>query len=74
MTFVHDDMPIVRDEIVNLSLANETLDQCDIDHAFGLATSPADSSDRVAGYVGETGEPLNPLIQENATVNKDQGL
>ena len=39
VAFVNDEMSIIADDIIDLSLANEALDQGDIDLPFRLATT-----------------------------------
>ena len=50
---VNDDVPVVRDEIVNLSLSNEALDQCNMNHPFGVAPPTADNANLLARQSSE---------------------
>jgi len=48
MTFVNDDMLVVADKIVDLSLADEALDQSHIDYPLRLSLARPDYANGVA--------------------------
>src|ERR1700693_1090414 len=72
VAFVDDEMPIIADHIIDLSLANEALDQGDVNLPLRLATTAADHADLVRWHIRERCEPLYPLIHELTAANKNQ--
>ena len=42
MTLIDDEVPIVRDYVVDFATSHKALDDCDIDDACRLAFAPAD--------------------------------
>jgi hypothetical protein len=49
VAFIDDEMPIIADDIIDLSFANKALDQCDIKLPLWFATTTAYLSHRAAG-------------------------
>jgi len=72
VAFVHDEMPIISDNIIDLSLANEALYKGDINLTIWFATAAADHAHRVTRLIRERSEFLHPLIHQLTAVNKDQ--
>ena len=50
VAFVDDEMPIISDDIIDLSFANEALDQGDVNLAFRFAAAAADHADCVTRH------------------------
>ena len=50
VAFVDDEMPIIADDIIDFALANQALDQGDVNLTFRLATTAADHADRVTRH------------------------
>lgn len=71
VAFINYEMPIIADDIINLSLANQALDQGDVNLTFRLATTAADHAYRVTRYSRERCNPLDPLVHQLTAVNED---
>lgn len=50
VAFVHDEMSIISDNIIDLSLANEALNQGHVNLAFRFAAAAADHADCVTRH------------------------
>ena len=50
VAFIDYEMPIIADDIIDLSFANKALDQRDINLTFRLATTTAYHADRVTRH------------------------
>ena len=72
MALINHQMPVVRNDIVDLTLARQTLDHADIHDAAGVASAAADLPDRGCGKIEKCPEPRNPLFHELAAVNEHQ--
>ena len=48
MAFVHDEMPVLADKIVDLPFTDKALNQGDIDLTFRFAPTAPDHPDRLA--------------------------
>jgi hypothetical protein len=62
MAFVDHEMPIIGNEIIDLTLVNEALDHGDIYDARRLAPAPADLTDALFGQVEKALQPRHPLL------------
>ena len=60
VAFVDDEMPIIADDIIDFSLANEALDQSNVNLTFRFATTSADHADRVTWHTRKRCEPFYP--------------
>ena len=66
MTFVDDEVAVVRDQITYLAVAHEALDQRDIDPPCRLALSAADCADIAVLHGQKRLKALAPLVYELA--------
>ena len=55
VAFIDNEMPIIADDIIDLSFANKALDQCDINLTLWFATTTAYHTYRI---VRQAREPL----------------
>src|SRR5271154_4520042 len=72
MAFVDDDMAVLRDQVLRLTLSMETLNERDVDIACLLCFSPADLADTINRQVEECGQPLAPLVQKLSAMDQYQ--
>ena len=73
VAFVDDDLPVVSDEIGDLSLPGEALEQRDVDETGRATLAGTELADGARLDVKERCQALPPLIREVLTVNDDQG-
>ena len=74
VAFIDNEMPIIADDIIDLSFANKALDQRDIDLPLWFATTTAYHAYRIARQARERCEPFNLLIHQLTAMNEDQRI
>ncbi len=74
MTFIDDQISVIRNDVVYLAFADQTLHQRHIDHTGRLAFSVPDGPDLLRVDFEEGAQPLDPLAQDFPTVDQDKGI
>jgi hypothetical protein len=62
VAFVDDQMPVVRHAVIDDALADEALDQGDINSAGEFLVPATEPADGFGGQVEKGGEALDPLF------------
>jgi hypothetical protein len=74
VTLVHDDVPVRRDDIIDLPESGQALDHGHVECARDLSLAATDPSDAAGIQIEEQPELGTPLVQELGTVHDDQGV
>ncbi|MDE0447018.1 MAG: hypothetical protein OXH96_10130 [Spirochaetaceae bacterium] len=74
MTLVDDQLAIVGDHVIDFALAYQALDDGDVDDTGRAPLAAADLTDLLAREIEKAGEPGEPLVQELATMDPDEGI
>jgi hypothetical protein len=72
VALVDDDVAVVRDEFVDLVVADEALDHGHVDPTRHAALPAPDLADRFRLHAEEHGELRPPLIEQGLAVDQDQ--
>jgi len=64
VAFVNNYLAVVADKIIDVNLADEALDERNVDNAGWTPFSAADRSDTCPGSIEETREALDPLVHQ----------
>ena len=74
MTFIDDEMSVIRHAVIDHTLADETLDQGDIEVSREFPVATAEASDRLRWQIEKRGQPLDPLLHQLLPVNQNQSV
>jgi hypothetical protein len=74
VTFIDDDMPVIRDQIGDGTLPNQALHQSDIDNPGGFLLSAVDDTDLVGRQVKKRLETRDPLVEKLPVVDQDERI
>ncbi len=74
VAFVDHEMAVSGHQVVDLASAPQALDHPDIDDAARLTHVAADPTDGGGRQIGERPETGEPLVHQQAAVNRDEGL
>lgn len=74
MTFIHDELPVVRNEIFDYPLPHKALDDGDIEFTRELFTTSAETSNLLLPQIEKLDKPLHPLIHQLLAVDKNKGI
>ena len=72
VALVDHEMSVIGDDVVDFALANQALDDADIDDAARLAPAAADLPDRGGREIEKRREPRDPLFHELTAVDEHQ--
>jgi hypothetical protein len=72
MTFVHDQVPVLADPVVDHTLAAEALNERDVEQTVGSIAPSADLADAGRRQVQKRRQPLHPLIEQLPPVDEHQ--
>jgi hypothetical protein len=72
VAFIDDDVPVVRDEIVNAILAHQALNHRDVEPSVRLTLTAADLSDILIGNTKKHRKLRNPLLEQRLSVDENQ--
>ena len=74
VTLVDDEVTIVGDHVIHLPLAHQALNDGDVDDTGRAALAAADLADPLGREIEKTGKPGEPLVEELAAMNQDEGV
>ncbi|EXI75345.1 MAG: hypothetical protein AW07_01246 [Candidatus Accumulibacter sp. SK-11] len=72
MAFVHDQMTVVPDTVIDHAGADEALDQRHVERAVRLVAAAADAADGLGRQSQEACQPFDPLLQQLLAVHEHQ--
>jgi len=70
MTFVNDDVAVIRYQIFCLAFPVKALNQCDINASGRFRFSSANLAYAVDGHIKECREPFSPLVEKLGAVDE----
>src|SRR5580658_11255999 len=72
MTLIDDEMTVTSDLVRHLRLADETLDQCNVDSTRGLTATATDRTDISSVHRQKLMEAIDPLLQQLLSMHQHQ--
>src|SRR5215510_8865908 len=72
VAFVDDHVAVIRHDVGDHALADETLHNADIDPPSRSTTASADATDRLGRYIEERRKALDPLIEQLPSMHQDE--
>jgi hypothetical protein len=74
VAFVNDHVAVIGDEVSDHALADETLNDADVNPSGRSTSASADSTDRFGRYIEERRYPLDPLIEQLAPMDQHERI
>jgi hypothetical protein len=74
MALINDHMAVLSDAVIYDALSYETLNDADVNSSSRSISSSADSSDRFRLDIDESGESLNPLIEQVPAMDQHERI
>src|SRR5579864_5982306 len=72
VTFIDDEVAVIGHKIVDDALADQALNQGDIEQPGWSPSTAADAADRFRGEAQKGGEALDPLIEQLPSMDEDE--
>ena len=74
MAFIDDEVSVVGDEVFDSALADEALDDRDVDYTGEFLATASETSDFFFLQIEELRKSLDPLIHELLAMDEDEGV